>query len=62
MRTVQGWSLSQFRKLTGYGAEDLRGREIGRLVEQGLVVLGRDRLRPTRQGLLFNDTVVAQLL
>ena len=63
LRTVRGWVPARFRERTGFDYADLRGPVLRRLVAQGL--LYRDwerRLRPTRKGLLFHDTVARELL
>lgn len=62
LRTVPGWDLVHFRERTGYDARDIRGAEIKRLEEQGLLDCDDRTLRPTRRGLLFHDTVATELL
>ncbi|OGV67530.1 MAG: hypothetical protein A3K19_17645 [Lentisphaerae bacterium RIFOXYB12_FULL_65_16] len=62
LRTVAGWPRKLFRERTGFDLVELRGEAIASLVRDGLLELTPDVLRPTRQGLLFADTVAEQLL
>ena len=62
MRQVAGWRWSDFRRRTGYDALQLRGAALDRLVDRGLLTSDDLGARPTRQGLLFNDDVVMELL
>jgi oxygen-independent coproporphyrinogen-3 oxidase len=61
-RTVAGWQWPDFRAQTGYDANDLRGEELARLIEQGLLAPHGNGLAPTRDGLLLNDSVISALL
>ena len=62
LRTVKGWQLRDFRDRTGFSAMDLRGPQLRRLAQDGLLSIDAETVRPTRKGLLFNDTVIAELL
>ena len=62
MRQMAGWRWSDFRRRTGYDALQLRGAALARLVGRGLLTSDDLGARPTRQGLLFNDDVVMELL
>ncbi len=62
MRCIEGWDCREFHAITGFDCLGLRGASIGRLMDNGLLERQRSRLRPTRQGLLFNDDVAMALL
>ena len=62
MRTVSGWNWNDFKSRTGFDAEQLRGAQLAKLCRLGLLEQTCDGTRPTRQGLLFNDDVVMELL
>ncbi len=62
LRTVAGWDEAQFRARTGYDLMQLRGPAIRWLIETGLLVREQRTLHPTRQGLLFADTIAEELL
>ena len=62
MRTVDGWTWRQFAERTGVDAKSLRGKEISRLQQLGLVMTDDKGFRPTARGLLFNDEIVMELL
>ncbi len=62
MRTVDGWRQSQFQAATGFDLLELRGPQLVRLAELGLVKMTADGCRPTRRGLLFADTIAVELL
>ena len=62
MRTVDGWTWRQFAERTGVDAKSLRGKEISRLQQLGLVMTDDNGFRPTARGLLFNDEIVMELL
>ena len=62
MRTVAGWKWEDFFARTGVDAKALRGKSLERLEKLGLVVMDGFGVRPTGNGLLFNDEVVMELL
>ena len=62
MRTVDGWTWRQFAECVGVDAKVLRGKELARLEQLGLVTIDDNGFRPTARGLLFNDDVVMELL
>lgn len=57
LRRLEGISLSQFERETGYPVNALAGSALGRLVEHGLFILTADRLRLSRRGLLVSDAI-----
>lgn len=62
MRTTDGWDFRDFQRLTGFSAHDLRGSQLQRLSDQGLLTLSPHHAAPTRLGLLFNDTILENLI
>lgn len=62
MRTTAGWDCQQFRALTGYDPQQLRGEAIDQLCRQGLLADTVHDIHPTRKGLLFNDNILAELI
>ncbi|NMA47550.1 MAG: radical SAM family heme chaperone HemW [Lentisphaerae bacterium] len=62
MRCVAGWQWEDFRRRCRRDPLELRGDALRRLAKLGLITLDADGARPTRQGLLFNDDLVAELL
>ena len=62
MRTVNGWSWSEFTARTGHDARQIRSQAIARIQQRGLVESDAHGMRPTRQGLLFNDDLAMELL
>jgi oxygen-independent coproporphyrinogen-3 oxidase len=62
MRCVNGWQWSEFRQRCQYDPMALRGKALQRLAKLGLIQLDENGARPTRQGLLFNDDIIAELL
>ncbi len=62
MRLTDGWQWADFRRRTGYDAGRLRGAALDRLERRGLVASNPLGAWPTRQGLLFNDDVIMELL
>lgn len=62
MRTAAGWNLADFKARTGHDAEALRGPQIARLADLGLLEKRGQTIRPTRRGLLFADTIATELL
>ena len=62
MRTVDGWTWRQFAERTGVDANSIRGKELAKLQQLGLVLIDDNGFRPTSRGLLFNDEIVMELL
>jgi oxygen-independent coproporphyrinogen-3 oxidase len=62
LRRVEGVPRSRFRAETGYDYLDLRGAEIARLEELGLIEGAAERLRLTERGLFLSDSVFAELV
>jgi oxygen-independent coproporphyrinogen-3 oxidase len=62
LRTLSGWSRPQFRECTGFDYQELRGEAIEGLIAAGLLEYKENRLCPTEEGLLFNDSVAEELL
>ncbi len=62
LRTVRGWRAEEFRARTGFDFIALRGDELARLADEGLLELIGQAVRPTERGLLFADTVARRLL
>ncbi len=63
LRTVDGWSWSELQDATGFTSDQLSAwPEIQRLQEDGLLIFDSAGLRPTPQGLLFNDTILEELI
>ena len=62
MRTLDGWSREDFISLTGFTPEQLVPHAISRLQQARLIKNTPLRLQPTRQGLLFNDCLLEQIL
>jgi oxygen-independent coproporphyrinogen-3 oxidase len=57
LRRLEGVSLTEFARQTGFDVAELVGAELERFVAQGLLELTVDRLRLTRQGLLVSDSI-----
>lgn len=62
MRCVAGWQWDEYRQRCQREPMAFRGDALRRLHKLGLITLDADGARPTRQGLLFNDDLVAELL
>jgi oxygen-independent coproporphyrinogen-3 oxidase len=62
LRTVEGWDAPTFRDCTGFDPYTLRGPVLEDLERAGLIHTNAHRLAPTEQGLLFADTIAAELL
>lgn len=62
MRTVDGWTWDAFQKRTGVDARSLRKSQLETLSRQGLVILDEEGVKPTHQGMLFNDEIAMELL
>ena len=62
-RTVDGWPWELLNKTLGLTKKDLANRpEIQSLIGQNWIILDNSGIRPTSQGLLFNDEVLEALL
>lgn len=62
MRLVNGWNWTDFQARTGFDPIELRGPQLYKLNQLGLIEMTEDGAKPTRQGLLFNDDVAMELL
>ncbi len=62
LRTLDGWSWSEFQQATGHDARRLRGPQLEKLRRLGLLAVSDDGTRPTPQGLLFHDDIALELL
>jgi oxygen-independent coproporphyrinogen-3 oxidase len=62
MRRAAGWQWQDFQQRTGYDALQLRGDALAQLTKRGLLTSDALGARPTRQGMLFNDDVIMELL
>ncbi len=62
LRTVEGWNLVEFRNLTEVDPIQLRGQQLQKLQKAGLVELDKTTCKPTPQGLLFNDSIIMELI
>ena len=62
MRTVKGWNLQEFQKLTGFTPQELRSKALDRLQALNLLSINDQRIRPTAKGLLFNNDILEQLI
>ena len=62
LRRIAGWGRAEFRAATGYDYDALRGKEIARLTEAGLLVAEADRLRLAEDALFISDAVFSELV
>ncbi|MEI8079312.1 MAG: radical SAM family heme chaperone HemW [bacterium] len=62
LRTTTGWTRGLFQDRTGFDYLDLRGRELQRLQDQGVLAGLPDRVYPTARGLLLHDHLAVELL
>ena len=62
LRSTAGWARDEFRAATGFDYLDLRGSEIGRLAEEGLLLASRDRIRLAASAYFTSDAVFAALV
>ena len=63
LRRIAGWGREEFREASGgYEWGQLRGREIRRLVGEGLLVESGDRLRLAEGALFVSDVVFRELV
>ena len=62
LRLVGGVDLGDFRRRTGFDAKVLRGPEIARLLELGMLEEDRGRLRLAEKALFISNAVFAELV
>ena len=62
LRRLAGWGREEFCAATGQDYDDLRGREIARLVDEGLLVKEGERIRLSEDALFVSDSVFADLV
>lgn len=62
LRCVNGWAFDEFQETTGFDCLELRGTELRHLQKLGMVEMDDCSVRPTRQGLLFNDNLAMEIL
>jgi len=61
LRTVQGWELNEFKNLSGFDYQDWHN-EIGRLIQQGLLLSENTKVYPTQKGLNFWNNIAEEFL
>ncbi len=57
LRMMEGIDVSEFHRETGFALAETWGKEVADLVASGLVETCGERMRVTRRGILFADTV-----
>jgi len=62
LRRLEGVEVEDFENRTGFSPYQLRGEEIERLIDDGLLELSANRLRLTEQALFISDTVFRELV
>ncbi len=62
LRTLDGWLLDDYRRLTGLDPLQAFAPAIRRLCEHKLLKATGDSLRPTARGLLLNDCILEEIL
>ena len=62
LRRLAGWGRAEFRAATGFDYDALRGAEIARLAQAGLLVVKPDAIRLAEEALFISDTVFAELV
>jgi oxygen-independent coproporphyrinogen-3 oxidase len=62
LRMVAGWSLNQFREVTGLDLQRGWGREMEQLAAQGWAQIQSNRFRLTHEGLRFADAAAEMFL
>ncbi len=62
LRRLAGWGREEFCAITGWDYDELRGSEIARLVDEGLLVKEPDRIRLAEEALFISDSVFADLV
>jgi len=59
LRLTEGIDLDEFRRRTGFAAEELFAEQVGRFVGEGLLHVSPASIRLTRRGLLLANLVMA---
>jgi len=62
LRTTAGWNQKQFKKITNYNYNDLCPEAINYQIKIGMLTQTNNNLSLTPKGLLYADTVAAELL
>ena len=62
LRTTRGWKLDELKALFGLDVLDFADLPLAELMDEKLLVLEGEFLKPTEEGLLFADTVAEALL
>ena len=62
LRRIAGWNRAEFRAATGFDYEALRGKEIAKLVSEGLLIAEGDGIRLAEEALFVSDLVFAELV
>ncbi len=62
LRRLAGWTRAEFRAVTGFEYDALRGGEIARMVAEGWMVAENDRIRLSEEALFVSDSVFAELV
>lgn len=62
MRTTAGWDFDSFKNRTGFDPIALRGPQLEKLAAQKLITLTPASARPTPLGLIYNDTILEELI
>lgn len=62
LRLNEGIDLAEYERRFGHGLVARYTREIDDLIVKGLIELGSDRMRLTRQGMLFSNEVFAEFV
>lgn len=62
LRTTAGWEIERFRRVTGRDPLALCGTVLEELGSAGLVEVTDGRIRPTRRGLLLNDSIAEAIV
>ena len=62
LRRIGGWERGEFLAATGMDYDRLRGKEIARLAQAGLLVVEPHRIRLAEDALFISDSVFAELV
>jgi oxygen-independent coproporphyrinogen III oxidase len=62
LRLLAGWGRAEFLAATGFVYDELRGKEIARLADEGALVVEPDRVRLSEDALFVSDSVFAELV
>lgn len=62
LRRLAGWDRQEFRAITGFDYDALRGKEIAHLATAGLLVVDLDGIRLAEDALFVSDSVFAELV